>query len=53
MTLVSWLDYPIQSRVLGHAILHEMSGYTPVLRWGVEDKFAVSALVKRCKRDRE
>ena len=49
-TLVAWLEHPKPSRVLGQAMLEEMSDYTDVLRRGWESVEEVSSLVRRSKR---
>ena len=49
-TLTYWLENPRESRILGQAIIEEMSSYTSVIRWGVEKIDEVNLLVKRGKR---
>ena len=49
-TLVNWLEKPIETRLLGQAIIEEMSSYTEVLRWSMERTDNVMALVRRRKR---
>ena len=49
-TLLAWLENPSKSRLLGQAMVEEMSDYTRVLRHGIEEKEAVDALVVRGKR---
>ena len=49
-TLLSWIRNPI--RVLGQAIIEEMSDYTEVLRCGVERQSAVDGLVVRAGSER-
>ena len=49
-TLVAWLENPVKTRLLGQAMVEEMSDYTEVLRWGIEERVAVNALVVRGKR---
>ena len=49
-TLVAWLENPVKTRLLGQAMVEEMSDYTEVLRWGIEEQVAVNALVVRGKR---
>ena len=49
-TLISWLENPVKSRLLGQAIIEEMADYTQVLRRGVEIQAAVEGLVVKGKR---
>ena len=43
-------ENPVKTRLLGQAMVEEMSDYTEVLRWGIEERVAVNALVVRGKR---
>ena len=49
-TLISWIENPIQSRVLGQAMVEECSRITPVLRWNLENSDEVQVLTKYRKR---
>ena len=49
-TLISWLQKPVETRLLGQAILEEMSDYTEILRLSLESKEEVEKLVRRRKR---
>ena len=52
-TLVNWLEEPIETRLLGQAIIDEMSAYTEVLRWGLERADNVKTLVRHSSRKRK
>ena len=49
-TLVSWLQHPTPSRLLGQGIVEEISQHTQVLRWNLEAESDVLPLVRRGKR---
>ena len=49
-TLLAWLETPTKSRLLGQAMVVEMSDYTKVLCLGIEEREAVNTLVVRGKR---
>ena len=52
-TLVRWLEHPQETRLLGQAIVKEMSGYTEVLQWNVEMVDDVEALVQHGSKKRK
>ena len=52
-TLVTWLEHPTASRVLGQAMLDEMSHYVEVLRWNLEEISEVQVVTRRGRRRRE
>ena len=52
-TLVTWLEHPTASRVLGQAMLDEMSHYVEVLRWNLEEISEVQVVTRRGRRKRD
>ena len=49
-TLCVWLEHPTASRVLGQAMLDEISHYCEVLRWNLEEISEVSVITWSGKR---
>ena len=49
-TLIAWMENPIRTRLLGQAMVDEMSDYTEVLRRGIEKQQAVDCLVVKGRR---
>ena len=52
-TLVTWQEHPTASRVLGQAMLDEMSHYVEVLRWNLEEISEVQVVTRRGRRKRD